>query len=174
MLTQIIFLPNNLVVQGDIYGKFATRYMGPIDFDLEGTALEMDGVANVVANSASNGSVVRNANGIYTYTPNDGFLGTDSFSYTVTSSSGHTHTSTIEILVEDNCGNPSLGYEDYRGSIATTEGGYTCQSWDSQSPHTHGYTPDKYSELEGNYCRNPDGECFYWYQIDYVYHPRSH
>ena len=97
MLTQIIFLPNNLVVQGDIYGKFATRYMGPIDFDLEGTALEMDGVANVVANSASNGSVVRNANGIYTYTPNDGFLGTDSFSYTVTSSSGHTHTSTIEI-----------------------------------------------------------------------------
>uniref|UniRef100_A0AAY5EI01 Plasminogen n=1 Tax=Electrophorus electricus TaxID=8005 RepID=A0AAY5EI01_ELEEL len=54
--------------------------------------------------------------------------------------------------------------ENYRGKISTTEGGYTCQRWDSQKPHNHGYIPsvlpDKY--LEENYCRNPDGEPRPW------------
>ncbi|KAJ8270711.1 hypothetical protein GJAV_G00118370 [Gymnothorax javanicus] len=54
--------------------------------------------------------------------------------------------------------------EDYRGKISKTESGFTCQRWDSQKPHTHGYLPqvlpDKY--LEENYCRNPDGEPRPW------------
>ncbi|XP_076128071.1 plasminogen-like [Alosa pseudoharengus] len=54
--------------------------------------------------------------------------------------------------------------EDYRGKISVTEGGYTCQHWDSQNPQNHGYLPsalpDKY--LEENYCRNPDGEPKPW------------
>ncbi|XP_056283620.1 plasminogen isoform X2 [Pseudoliparis swirei] len=54
--------------------------------------------------------------------------------------------------------------EDYRGKIVTTEGGFTCQRWDSQKPQNHGYSPtilpEKY--LEENYCRNPDGEPKPW------------
>ncbi|CAL1586589.1 unnamed protein product [Knipowitschia caucasica] len=54
--------------------------------------------------------------------------------------------------------------EDYRGKISTTENGNTCQRWDSQKPHNHGYNPaalpDKY--LEENYCRNPDGDPRPW------------
>ncbi|XP_060771595.1 plasminogen [Neoarius graeffei] len=54
--------------------------------------------------------------------------------------------------------------EDYRGKISTTSGGFTCQRWDSQKPHNHGYIPtafpDKY--LEENYCRNPDGDPSPW------------
>uniref|UniRef100_A0AAY4BXU6 Plasminogen n=1 Tax=Denticeps clupeoides TaxID=299321 RepID=A0AAY4BXU6_9TELE len=54
--------------------------------------------------------------------------------------------------------------EDYRGKISKTESGFTCQRWDSQTPHNHGYLPealpDKY--LEQNYCRNPDGEPRPW------------
>nr|XP_055041453.1 plasminogen-like [Misgurnus anguillicaudatus] len=48
--------------------------------------------------------------------------------------------------------------EDYRGKISITESGYTCQHWDSQTPHTHGYTPSAYPGkcLQKNYCRNPD------------------
>ncbi|XP_046877719.1 plasminogen [Hypomesus transpacificus] len=54
--------------------------------------------------------------------------------------------------------------EDYRGKISTTEKGYTCQHWSSQTPHNHGYIPsalpDKY--LEENFCRNPDGDPRPW------------
>uniref|UniRef100_A0A4W4FYS0 Kringle domain-containing protein n=1 Tax=Electrophorus electricus TaxID=8005 RepID=A0A4W4FYS0_ELEEL len=54
--------------------------------------------------------------------------------------------------------------ENYRGKISTTEGGYTCQRWNSEKPHNHGYIPsvipDKH--LEENYCRNPDGEPRPW------------
>ncbi|XP_068198816.1 plasminogen [Antennarius striatus] len=54
--------------------------------------------------------------------------------------------------------------EDYRGKISTTANGFTCQRWDSQSPHNHGYDPSALSDkyLEGNYCRNPDGEPRPW------------
>ena len=49
---------------------------------------------------------------------------------------------------------------DYRGNINTTASGKTCQRWDSQTPHSHTRTPEKYpkSGLEENFCRNPDGE----------------
>ncbi|XP_069788161.1 plasminogen [Narcine bancroftii] len=54
--------------------------------------------------------------------------------------------------------------ENYRGKISQTENGVSCQRWDEQSPHLHGYNPtsfpDKY--LEENYCRNPDGEPRPW------------
>ncbi|CAL8317701.1 unnamed protein product [Merluccius merluccius] len=54
--------------------------------------------------------------------------------------------------------------EDYRGKIATTVSGFTCQHWDSQKPHSHGYNPSTLTEknLEVNYCRNPDGEPKPW------------
>uniref|UniRef100_A0A4W5NGB0 Plasminogen n=1 Tax=Hucho hucho TaxID=62062 RepID=A0A4W5NGB0_9TELE len=54
--------------------------------------------------------------------------------------------------------------EDYRGKISTTENGYTCQRWDAQKPHNHGYSPSALPEkyLEENYCRNPDGDPRPW------------
>ncbi|XP_048841616.1 plasminogen-like isoform X2 [Brienomyrus brachyistius] len=54
--------------------------------------------------------------------------------------------------------------DDYQGRTSTTENGYTCQRWDSQMPHSHGYFPDLIPEkhLEENYCRNPDGETQPW------------
>ncbi|KAM9355928.1 plasminogen [Pholidichthys leucotaenia] len=54
--------------------------------------------------------------------------------------------------------------EDYKGKTSTTENGYTCQRWDSQKPHNHGYNPSALPEkfLEENYCRNPDGDPKPW------------
>ncbi|KAA8582862.1 hypothetical protein FQN60_015408 [Etheostoma spectabile] len=50
------------------------------------------------------------------------------------------------------------------GKISTTEKGFTCQRWDSQKPHNHGYSPSALPEkyLEENYCRNPDGDPRPW------------
>ncbi|KAI4539100.1 hypothetical protein MG293_010492 [Ovis ammon polii] len=54
--------------------------------------------------------------------------------------------------------------ENYEGRIAKTVSGRDCQSWDSQSPHAHGYIPSKFpsKNLKMNYCRNPDGEPRPW------------
>ncbi|XP_053151049.1 plasminogen isoform X2 [Hemicordylus capensis] len=54
--------------------------------------------------------------------------------------------------------------QDYRGNIAVTESGLTCQSWGAQTPHNHARTPENYpcKALDRNYCRNPDGETAPW------------
>ncbi|XP_060097812.1 plasminogen isoform X2 [Heteronotia binoei] len=51
--------------------------------------------------------------------------------------------------------------KEYRGKIAQTASGKTCQEWSSQTPHKHDFfTPRTHpnSGLERNYCRNPDGD----------------
>uniref|UniRef100_A0A8C1G877 Plasminogen n=1 Tax=Cyprinus carpio TaxID=7962 RepID=A0A8C1G877_CYPCA len=52
----------------------------------------------------------------------------------------------------------------YRGTIAVTVSGKTCQEWSSQSPHKHSNTPENYpcKGLDKNYCRNPDNERSPW------------
>lgn len=54
---------------------------------------------------------------------------------------------------------------DYRGSIATTISGRTCQKWTEQNPHDHTRTPENYPNAglgNHNFCRNPDGESGAW------------
>ena len=51
---------------------------------------------------------------------------------------------------------------DYRGCQMKTRSGLFCQHWDAQVPHGHKFTPDKYPELQHNYCRNPDGSETIW------------
>ena len=64
----------------------------------------------------------------------------------------------------DNCGCASVKQADYRGTVAVTVSGYTCQTWNSQFPHAHDLTPDIYPNfgLDSNYCRNPNGEAGAW------------
>ena len=52
------------------------------------------------------------------------------------------------------CGCSSVNQADYRGDISVTTGGqYTCQAWDSQSPHSHDRTPENYPDkgLDGGH-----------------------
>uniref|UniRef100_A0A8D2LR25 Plasminogen n=1 Tax=Varanus komodoensis TaxID=61221 RepID=A0A8D2LR25_VARKO len=51
--------------------------------------------------------------------------------------------------------------KDYRGKIAVTVSGKSCQEWRLQTPHKHdSFTPLTHprSGLERNYCRNPDSD----------------
>mmetsp|Transcript_19840 Transcript_19840/g.28257 ORF Transcript_19840/g.28257 Transcript_19840/m.28257 type:complete len:559 (-) Transcript_19840:81-1757(-) len=61
----------------------------------------------------------------------------------------------------ETCGCDSVLQNDYRGDIAVTETGRTCQKWTEQSPHSHSRTVANYPDKglgAHNYCRNPDGE----------------
>ncbi|XP_041831245.1 plasminogen [Melanotaenia boesemani] len=54
--------------------------------------------------------------------------------------------------------------QTYRGTMAVTESGKTCQTWSAQTPHKHSRTPENYpcKSLDSNYCRNPDNERMPW------------
>jgi hypothetical protein len=51
------------------------------------------------ATDGTNGTVTFNADGTVTYTPNGGFYGSDSFSYTVTTAAGNTETALVNVSV---------------------------------------------------------------------------
>ncbi|XP_077968471.1 uncharacterized protein LOC120343914 isoform X10 [Styela clava] len=67
-------------------------------------------------------------------------------------------------VTSDICYTTSDAGASYRGLVAVTKSGKTCQQWDFQWPHEHSRTKDNYplSGLESNYCRNPDGEEAPW------------
>ncbi|MCF6207109.1 MAG: Ig-like domain-containing protein, partial [Sulfurovum sp.] len=50
----------------------------------------------------ANGTLALNSDGSFTYTPNPGFSGTDSFNYTITDASGTTSSTTVTITVSVN------------------------------------------------------------------------
>ncbi|MBN1221031.1 MAG: tandem-95 repeat protein, partial [Anaerolineae bacterium] len=81
------------------------------DNDPDGDSLTVASVG-----SASNGSVGNNGNSI-TYTPNGGFYGSDSFTYTVSDGKGGTATAQVSITVIRN--NPPVANDD----TATTDAG---------------------------------------------------
>ena len=53
------------------------------------------------SNTTSNGTLVMNADGSYVYTPNADFVGSDSFTYTVTDGNGGSTTGTVAITVNN-------------------------------------------------------------------------
>ncbi len=64
------------------------------DTDGDGDTLSVTGFTQ-----ASNGTVVDNGDGTFTYTPNNGFKGSDSFTYTVDDGNGGTDTATVNVTV---------------------------------------------------------------------------
>ncbi|XP_078686271.1 hepatocyte growth factor-like protein [Branchiostoma floridae x Branchiostoma belcheri] len=56
-------------------------------------------------------------------------------------------------------GNPDGS--DYRGDVAVTKSGKTCQRWDAEKPHQHMFWLELFPELTENYCRNPSPESKY-------------
>jgi large repetitive protein len=75
----------------------------PADTPLLGTTLLSNDVGSGLSvtsfGTPSHGSVVVQADGTYVYTPNTGYSGVDSFTYTATDSSGQTSTNTVSLVV---------------------------------------------------------------------------
>lgn len=80
-----------------------TQINMPIDIAVLNNDQELDGemLSIISTSSPINGTVVVNDNGTITYLPNDGFIGTDQFTYTVTDPLGWSGTATVNITVLD-------------------------------------------------------------------------
>ncbi|MCD2366902.1 Ig-like domain-containing protein [Sulfitobacter mediterraneus] len=83
-----------------------------------------------VGSNPSNGSVVVNANGTFTYTPNADFFGTDAFDYIVTDAAGATSTATATVTVtavddapvaQDASSNATEGGAVVSGAVVATD-----------------------------------------------------
>ncbi len=112
---------NDIPVAGDdsISTAEDTPYSGtlPVATDADGDSLTYS-----LDTAAANGSVVVNADGTFTYTPNSDFNGSDSFIYQVSDGNGGTATATVTIAVNAVNNAPTvtpidLGSIDESGSL---------------------------------------------------------
>ncbi|MGB4866697.1 MAG: Ig-like domain-containing protein, partial [Hyphomicrobium sp.] len=71
----------------------------PVSGILTATDIDGDTLTFLKASDPANGTVVVNANGTYTYTPNANYVGGDSFTYTVSDGKGGSVTKTVAITV---------------------------------------------------------------------------
>ncbi len=95
--------PNNAPsAENDFFtAAFNTEITGNVldnDTDPDG-----DTLTATLTTGPENGSIVFNADGSFTYTPNDGFFGEDSFTYTASDGNGGTDTATVNLFSEKEC-----------------------------------------------------------------------
>ncbi|SMX28073.1 Bifunctional hemolysin/adenylate cyclase precursor [Pelagimonas phthalicica] len=93
----------------------------PVTIDVLGNDVdpESDPLTVTGTTDPANGSVVVNADGTVDYTPDSGFVGTDTFDYTISDGNGGTDTATVTVTVADDGGNlPPVADDD---SATTTE-----------------------------------------------------
>jgi len=85
------------------------------DTDADGDALTA-----VLATSPTNGTLTLNANGSFTYTPNAGFSGTDSFTYTAGDGTVASSPATVSVNVTNTNGAPVAVNDTYNTGKGTT------------------------------------------------------
>ena len=71
-------------------------YLTLNDTDADGDAISVQSTT-----TPAHGSLIDNGNGSYTYTPDAGYLGQDSFTYVVTDNVDGTDTATVDLIVSD-------------------------------------------------------------------------
>ncbi|MFZ2308677.1 MAG: retention module-containing protein, partial [Rhodoferax sp.] len=77
---------------------------------------DVAGTWSIGSTTPAHGTVTINATtGAYTYTPNAGYLGTDTFTYTVTDADGDVATATATVTVSSS-GNPTISITDNNGA----------------------------------------------------------
>ncbi|WP_188375416.1 Ig-like domain-containing protein, partial [Winogradskyella haliclonae] len=96
---QVIPNDGNITVAND------DAYNGEVDNDITGNVTDNDNDPEgdnftVTANTdPANGTLVINPDGTFTYTPNPGFTGTDSFTYTITDDNGNPASDTATVYI---------------------------------------------------------------------------
>lgn len=81
-----------------------------------------DGISVTANTNGTHGTASVSANGAYTYTPNAGYSGPDSFTYTITDSLGRTAEGTVNITVS-----PPTSVPGIQGTVTAQVGGAPLQ-----------------------------------------------
>jgi Big-like domain-containing protein len=91
----------------------------PVTIDVLGNDTDADGDALSVANltTPAHGNVHLNADGTVTYTPNAGFLGTDTFTYTANDGTHDSNVATVSVEVRNT---PPVGTDDSASTFKNT------------------------------------------------------
>ncbi|MEM7104478.1 MAG: Ig-like domain-containing protein, partial [Bacteroidota bacterium] len=139
----------------------------PNDYDPDNDVLTVN---SVPTDPPDNGTVVLNADGSYTYTPNPGFTGTDMFTYQMCDPSNLCDQATVTITVYSQLNSPPVAGDDY----ATTEPGLAVDF--DLKPND--YDPDEdviiYSltpitpPANGTLAMNPDGTVRYTAGVTFI------
>lgn len=84
-----------------------------------------DNLSVTAISQGANGVVVNNNDGTITYTPNSGFSGADSFTYTISDGSGGNDTATVNVTVDPSC----LFCDDFEDGVLATDWSYVKPQW---------------------------------------------
>ncbi|HIB48713.1 MAG TPA: tandem-95 repeat protein [Flavobacteriaceae bacterium] len=173
---QVLGSPDNITTAVD------DAYYGFPDADITGNVLDNDtdpegddqtvDVAVSPSNGPTNGTVALNADGSFTYTPNAGFVGTDSFVYEIFDDNADVarDVATVYISIADP-GNEILAVDDINdtfvnlpvsGSVATND-----ENFDGPAG-TEVFTLISGPTAGGTLTFNPDGTYDYTPAADYV------
>ncbi|WP_157632545.1 Ig-like domain-containing protein, partial [Cochleicola gelatinilyticus] len=158
-------------------------YNGLPNEDITGNVLDNDSdpegnlqVVNVIlspVSGPSNGSIVINEDGTFTYTPNDGYTGTDQFVYAIQDNGGPiaTDQATVYITISPNGdGNEILAIDDINNTYVNTpvSGDVGTNDDNTDGPAgTEVYTLVT-APSEGTVTLNPDGTYTYTPNANYV------
>ncbi|MBT7045617.1 MAG: tandem-95 repeat protein, partial [Gammaproteobacteria bacterium] len=145
---------NTTFVNTPVNGQVLTN-----DVDPDGDPLTVN---NTPVSGPSNGTVILNSNGTYTYTPAEGFTGNDSFDYEVCDDSGlcDIATVTISVITEYNGRNrpPVAVNDNYTGKIGTpVSGNLVSNDFDPDGDNIIINTPPVEPPSVGTLTIHPNG-----------------
>jgi PKD repeat protein len=126
VLDNVMLLNNDFVAPIANNDRATTNQTQPVTINLLSNDTDTDGSINpatlTVTTNPSNGAIALNQDGTVTYTPNSTFVGTDTFTYTLTDTDGLTsNTATVNITVN----NIAPVITVITGDTTTTEGATT-------------------------------------------------
>jgi len=148
---------NNTIVDTPVTGNVI-----PNDSDPDGDPLT---VITTPVSGPNNGTVVINPDGTYTYTPDPGFIGTDTFEYEVCDSKGDCDQAivTIDVIgIDINGNNPPIATNDATTTPVNTPIDIVILSNDSEPDGDNIVGPIlQSSPSNGSVAINPDGSVTY-------------
>lgn len=110
------------------------------------------------ATSTAHGTLVWNANGSFTYTPNTGYVGPDSFTYNVTDGALTSLSATVTITV---VGHPPVAVNDFATTTSGTPVTIAVLTNDSDPDHDTITITSSTSPSHGSVTLNPNGTFTY-------------